>query len=359
MKSYRVIGLMSGTSLDGLDLAYCIFSKEGEFWRYQIQATETIPYSTEWKKRLIELPLSSAQDFAQTNADFGHLLGQLANSFIREHKLSVDFISSHGHTIFHQPELSFTSQIGDGTAITAETGLDVICDFRSLDVALQGQGAPLVPIGDRILFSEYDYRLNLGGFANISFEEKNTTLAFDIAPANIALNYYAEKADHPFDKNGALAKRGTLIPELLEKLNDLPYYKRSGSKSLGREWLEAEFLPLIDSAYPIPDILNTLVHHLIDQISLVLMRTSGNKKDKKLLITGGGAYNSFLIEQLKDKVDIKIIIPPDTIIQFKEALIFAFLGVLRFENQINTLKSVTGAKINSIGGAIYIGKPNN
>lgn len=354
MDSYHVIGIMSGTSLDGLDLAYCVFSKSEDKWKYQIKKAETISYSSEWEKRLKNLPNSSAVDFARTHADYGHYIGNEAAKFIKKHHLEIDLISSHGHTIFHQPELGLTSQIGDGASIAAETGLDVVCDFRSLDVALQGQGAPLVPIGDRLLFSEFDYRLNLGGFANISFEKNEKTLAFDIAPANIALNYYANKAGHAFDEDGRLASKGTPIPELLQNLNALPYYQINGSKSLGREWIETEFLPLIDPAYPVNDILNTLVQHLTYQISLVLNRIS--KKNRNILITGGGAYNSYLIEQLKEKAEIEIIIPSDELVQFKEALIFAFLGVLRIENQINTLKEVTGARCNSIGGAIYKGQ---
>lgn len=351
MKSYNVIGIMSGTSLDGLDIAYCKFQEEKRLWKFEILEAETITYPESWLSRLQKLPFSNAMEFAQTHADYGHYIGKETANFINKHKLEVDFISSHGHTIFHQPILGFTTQIGDGASIAAETGLDVICDFRSLDVALQGQGAPLVPIGDRLLFSAFDFRLNLGGFANISFEENEKTYAFDIAPANIALNYFANKEGLAFDENGQLAAKGSPIPELLQKLNALPYYQINGSKSLGREWLETEFLPLIESSYPVKDILSTLIQHLTYQIALVLKRSS--KKTKKLLITGGGAYNSFLIDQLKGKTNCEIIIPSKSLIEFKEALIFAFLGVLRIEEQTNTLKEVTGAIGNSIGGALY------
>lgn len=354
MNSYRVIGIMSGTSLDGIDLAYCLFTKDKEHWNYQIEIAETVPYSAEWIRRLMNLPVASALEYAQTHADYGHYIGRVAANFIQKHQLDVDFISSHGHTIFHQPALGFTAQIGDGASIVAETGLDVVCDFRSLDVALQGQGAPLVPIGDRLLFSEFDYRLNLGGFSNISFEENNKTLAFDIAPANLAFNYFSQKLGHSFDAGGQLAAQGILIDPLLQKLNSLPYYQLKGSKSLGREWFETEFTPRIDESYPTLDILNTLSHHLADQISNVLNQNSSEKgKARSMLITGGGVYNSYLISLLKEKTKVKLVIPSDLHIQFKEALIFAFLGVLRLQQKANVLADVTGSRQNNIGGAIY------
>ncbi len=353
MKSYRVIGIMSGTSLDGLDLAYCEFHLNKGKWSFQIKKAETISYETPWKERLLNLPKQSALQFVQTHTDYGHFIGQQVREFIEKHNLQADFISSHGHTVFHQPEKGFTSQIGDGSAIAAETGIDVVCDFRSLDVAHKGQGAPLVPIGDRLLFAEFDYCLNLGGFANISYKENEKTLAFDIAPANIAFNFFAKKRGYDYDKDGHIAASGTLIPDLLYRLNKLDYYQIKGSKSLGREWLESEFLTLIQDTYAVEDVLHTLVVHTSEQIAKALEHTTN--QNKKILITGGGAYNAFLIKQLKEKLPIEIVIPSPEIIDFKEALIFAFLGVLRIENQVNILKEVTGASQNSIGGALYKG----
>lgn len=349
--SYKVIGIMSGTSLDGLDLAYCLFSKQGNKWQFQIPHAETIPYDPKWRKRLNELPQASALDFAKTHVDFGRYIGDEANKFIEKFNLKVDFISSHGHTIFHQPENGFTAQIGDGASIAAKTSLDIICDFRSVDIALGGQGAPLVPIGDFYLFSDYNFRLNLGGFANISFEEDGKTFAFDIAPANLALNHFAQKTGLDYDKNGEMASKGNLIPEMFNLLNQLSFYKKKGAKSLGREFFESEFLPLIDTSYAVQDILNTLVQHIAFQISNVISGT----KNQKLLITGGGAYNLFLIEKIREYTDIEVVIPSSEIIEYKEALIFAFLGILRTEKKINTLKEVTGANKDSVGGAIYKG----
>lgn len=342
---------MSGTSLDGLDLAYCTFRKQDNKWQFQIPHAKTIPYDLKWRKRLAELPEASGLDFAKTHVDFGHFIGDEANKFIKELSLKVDFISSHGHTIFHQPENGFTAQIGDGASIAAETSLDVICDYRSADLALGGQGAPLVPIGDQILFSDYNFRLNLGGFANISFEEDGITYAFDIAPANIALNYFARKSGLEFDKNGEMASKGKIIPEMFNLLNQLSFYKKKGAKSLGREFFETEFLPLIDTSYAVQDILHTLVHHIAFHVSQSIKCA----KSQKLLISGGGAYNQFLVEKIKEYTKIDIVIPSSEIIEYKEALIFAFLGVLRIEKEINTLKEVTGAMKDSIGGAIYKG----
>ncbi|MBN1651204.1 MAG: anhydro-N-acetylmuramic acid kinase [Bacteroidales bacterium] len=351
MKSYHVIGTMSGTSLDGLDMAYCEFYVEKGKWSFQLKKAETIPYSAEWRARLANLPKKSALDFSQTHSDYGHFIGEEVRKFIKKNSLNADFISSHGHTIFHQPEKGFTAQIGDGSAIAAETGLDVVCDFRSLDIALKGQGAPLVPIGDRFLFSEFDYRLNLGGFANISYEENEKTFAFDIAPANMGFNFFAQKLGYDYDKNGQIAESGSLIPALLRILNELDFYQIKGAKSLGREWFESEFLSSISDVYAIEDLLHTLVVHSSEQIAKIIIPPSGQKK--KLLITGGGAYNTFLIKQLKEMTRAELVMPSPEIIDFKEALIFAFLGVLRIENNINTLKEVTGAKAHSIGGAVY------
>ena len=352
-QQYRVIGVMSGTSLDGLDIASCIFTPENDGWQYTIEQAQTVSYTPAWKKRLANVESLNALDLAITHADYGHLIGSAVNRFIRRHHLRPDFIASHGHTIFHQPSRKMTLQIGDGAAIAAETGLPVVCDFRTNDVALGGQGAPLVPAGDRQLFHQYAFCLNLGGFANVSYESRNKRIAFDICPVNIVLNRLAGMAGKDYDKDGLLASRGQLNPGLLEELNSLPYYSLRPPKSLGKEWVLSTFNPVIDrSGIPLEDKLHTVCHHMAGQIAKAC---SGQRKGS-ILVTGGGAYNRFLIDLLRKQTCHEPVLPDDRTISFKEALIFAFLGVLRVTGQSNTLRSVTGASRDAIGGAIYAGK---
>ena len=312
---------------------------------------ETISYNDEWKTRLANLEKSTALDFVTTDVEYGHLSGRLTKTFIEKHKIQPDFIASHGHTIFHRPEKKITWQIGKGSSITAETGLPVICDFRSLDVALGGQGAPLVPIGDRLLFSEYDYCLNLGGFANISCEQNGLRIAYDICPANIVLNHLAGKIGKSYDPSGQMARIGNLSPTLLSSLNQLPYYNHPPPKSLGKEWVLSHIFPILDSSSVLlNDQLNTFCEHIAIQVS----RASGTNKNRKILITGGGAFNEYLLERIKFHTPNPVILPDENTINFKEALIFAFLGVLRWREEANCLRSVTGANKDNSGGAIYL-----
>jgi len=290
-------------------------------------------------------------ELARLNIVYGKFLGNQVAYFINKNNLKPHFVSSHGHTIFHQPQNSFTFQAGAGAAIAAECKLPVVCDFRTLDVALGGQGAPLVPIGDKLLFNEYEYCLNLGGFANVSFEYYNQRLAFDICPVNIVLNHYTQKLGIEYDKNGDIASKGTLNKNLLDKLNSLEFYSLPANtpKSLGKEWVQKYIIPLIDSFNESNEnILATYIEHIVMQLF-----KSITKKNAKVLISGGGVYNTFLINRLKVISGLNIIIPDKNTIEFKEALIFAFLGVLRVKNEINTLKSVTGAIADSSGGSVY------
>lgn len=350
---YRIIGLMSGTSLDGLDIAYCIFEKTEKKWKYKIHSSETIKYTKEWSTKLSTIHNSSAYEFALANTEYGYFLGEKVNRFITQNKISsVDFIASHGHTIFHQPERNFTFQLGSGAAIAGRTGITTVCDFRSVDVALNGQGAPLVPVGDALLFSEFDYCLNLGGIGNISFDEKKKRKAFDICPVNLALNKLSQELGKKYDNKGEFARSGKLNSKLLEKLNRLDYYKAKGAKSLGREWVEEVFLPVINSFdVSVHDKLKTVCEHIAFQIAVY-----ANRKKSKMLVTGGGAYNGYLIERIRFHSKSSVVIPDKQTIEFKEALIFAFLGLLRFEQKNNSLASVTGASTDNIGGAVYLGK---
>jgi len=350
MNEYRVIGLMSGTSLDGLDIAACRFGLDDGKWEYEILKAVTIPYTHDWSDMLSGLPHATALEFVSADHAYGHLLGKLSREFIQKHSLAVDFIASHGHTIFHRPDQGFTAQIGNGAAIRAEAGLPVICDFRSGDVADGGQGAPLVPAGDRLLFPTYDYCLNLGGFANISFELAGSRMAFDICPVNIVLNLLAQREGQAYDRDGSIAASGRVDESLLESLDRLPFYSQAGPRSLGREWVDSNVLPRLDAAgLSTADLLATFSMHAARQIAL----QTGCDNNKNILVTGGGAHNSHLISLIRSLVSPGVVIPDQLTVNYKEALIFAFLGVLRWRNEINCLKTVTGAQHDNCCGANY------
>jgi anhydro-N-acetylmuramic acid kinase len=349
-QKYKVIGLMSGTSLDGVDIAYCSFEKKRK-WEFRIDKAETVPYTKLWRKKLSGAHTLAAEKLAALNAAYGKSLGTLCNNFISKHKIkNVDFIASHGHTVFHQPESGFTTQIGDGNQIHAATGLPVIFDFRSLDVAHGGQGAPLVPIGDELLFDEYDVCLNLGGIANLSLRSKKKREAFDVCFVNMSLNYLAGKAGKEYDHNGTLASRGEISTVLLSQLGKVYDKVKSTRPSLGREFFEEHIQPLLDrSESSVEDRLRTFTESAAREIAHSIL-ASRNKPT--VLCTGGGALNSFLIYRLIELCDDEatFIIPEAEVIKFKESLVFAFLGVLRWRGEINCLKSVTGASRDSSSG---------
>jgi len=350
MKTYLSIGCMSGTSLDGLDLVACRFTTD-EAWKFEIIKAVTIPYSHKWINKLSKAAELNALGFALLHNEFGKFIGKQVADFCSDLPDLPDLVSSHGHTIFHQPHKKLTVQIGNGAQIAAASGLPTACDFRSLDVALKGQGAPLVPIGDELLFGEYELCLNLGGIANFSFRENDERKAFDICPANMAFNHFTKELGYEYDLDGNLGRTGVVQEELLSLLNSLDFYQLTGPKSLGREWFEKEFLPLISSfQLEHKDILRTLYEHISDQLTFSVDQYPKGK----ILITGGGARNVFLIELFSEKTKHKTIVPSAQIIDFKEAIIFAFLGVLRLRNEVNCLKSVTGANRNHSGGVIYL-----
>ncbi|MBU2996484.1 anhydro-N-acetylmuramic acid kinase [Cellulophaga baltica] len=356
MKIYKIIGLMSGTSLDGLDLAYCHIWKEKNTWKFNIKATKTVSYTSEMESKLKNSILLSASDLLEFHNSYGTWLGQQTKDFINEKKLIVDYIASHGHTTHHQPKKGFTFQIGSGQHIANETEIEVISDFRTNDVALDGQGAPLVPIGDLLFFNDYDFCLNLGGISNISFDINDKRIAYDIGLANMALNYITKKINLAYDNGGQLAKKGTLNKPMLNALNDLEFYKLPFPKSIGYEWFINKVVPIIDNTNDTTEnLLHTTIHHITDKIAEQVLKNTSNEQSN-LLITGGGALNTFLINTLQDKLGkkVNIIIPSKKIIDFKEALIFALMGVLRIKKQTNVLCSVTGAKRNSSSGVIYI-----
>lgn len=342
---------MSGTSLDGLDLVEVVFylNENTGSWTYQLKSATTFPYSKKIKGKLSDAHQYEFEDIEKLDIEFTDVLADMINRFIRENQVEkLDFVASHGHTIFHQPEKKYTLQIGNRPELSRLIKQNVICDFRVQDVKLGGQGAPLVPIGDKLLFSEYDACLNLGGFANISFNENDKRIAFDVCPANKVLNLYANQLGYDFDKNGKIAEEGIVQQDLLSRLDDLVFYRQEPPKSLGIEWLEKEILPLIDECdISIDDKLSTFTQHIINQLSQAL------KGMETILITGGGAYNQFLIKELNKKIKGEIVLPSNKLIEFKEALIFALMGVLYDRNENNILAEVTGALKNHSSGKYF------
>ena len=345
-----VLGLMSGTSLDGLDLCCVHFEFDGT-WHYRIVKAESVDYPQPLREALASAQSMSAQAYARLHSDYGLYLGEQVKAFVERNHLKVDLVASHGQTVFHQPGVRFTAQIGSGAGIAAVSGIDTVCDFRTTDVALGGQGAPLVPIGDSILFGDYDYCLNLGGFSNISYAEGGRRLAFDISPVNYVLNHYAGRLGLAFDKDGAVARGGKVCGSLLEALNALDFYTMQGPKSLGREWVEQAVYPLIDSyGLPVADVLATFVEHVAQQIG-------HSVRGGRVLVTGGGARNTYLLERMRAQApQAEYAVPDLQTVDFKEALIFALLGALYHMGQANCLASVTGASRDSIGGCLYKGK---
>lgn len=345
-----IVGAMSGTSLDGIDIIYAIINCS-ETYTFEILNTTTVPYSKEWKSILKNGFHLSGEALTKLDADYGIHLGNVLLNFIKENNIEkVDFIASHGHTIFHNPKKNYTLQIGNGFYITSVTGIKTICDFRVQDVALGGQGAPLVPIGDELLFSEYDYCLNLGGFSNISFNKNQQRIAFDICPVNIVLNHYVATFNMEYDDKGNIASEGNIEKNLLKELNSLPFYNSEKPKSLGYEFVVETIFPMIEKHnLSIKDILRTFVEHIAIQISKKIDSDSG----KTMLVTGGGAFNTFLMARLQSYTNTKLVIPEETIINYKEALVFGLLGFLKDEGRNNILKSVTGASKNHSSGVVF------
>ncbi len=345
MDSCIYIGLMSGTSVDGLDVCAATFSNNS----YNIIDAETFDYPLTLHDKLLNAHLLNAVELAQLSVDFGKFCGQRVKEFTTQKNIKASYIASHGQTVFHTPQTGLTLQIGSGAHIAAESGISTICDFRTLDVAMGGQGAPLVPIGDELLFPLYDYCLNIGGFANVSTNKNGNRTAWDICPSNIVLNAFAKEHGLDFDKDGNIGRAGNINNDLLQKLNSLPFYKESAPKSLGREWVEKNIQPLFKKhAISKVDTMRTFYEHCAMQIGKTL---SG--KTTKALCTGGGIKNTFLVELIKKYAEAELVIPEKQLIDYKEALIFAYLGFLRVNKKDNCLASVTGAKKDVCGGVIW------
>jgi anhydro-N-acetylmuramic acid kinase len=357
---YRAIGIMSGSSLDGIDIVFTELLEQGGAWQYEIQHSACVPYDKLWYQKLQQSVFLSAKDYLLLHIEYGQFIGQEINKFIDEKNLQhqVNLISSHGHTTFHLPGKKLTHQLGDGAAIAAKTKLPVVSDLRSIDVAFGGQGAPIVPLGEKLLFNEYDYFLNVGGIANISFHKPNRVIAFDVCATNQVLNMLARKMKLAYDDKGLISSQGSVNEDLLEKLNALEYYKLPAPKSLANSFGTDIVYPILNSFnLKTEDTLRTYVEHICIQVKNSLEVFKENK-NQKLFITGGGAFNSFLIKRLQktlEEINFEIVIPANEVIKYKEALIMALLGALRWREQYTVLSSVTGASRNSIGGALWLG----
>jgi anhydro-N-acetylmuramic acid kinase len=372
---YRVIGLMSGSSLDGLDIVYTELIEKSGAWSYQIQQTACYPYSYELSQRLKNATTLSASDYLELHVEFGSHMGQEVNRFMEEHGLhfQVQLIASHGHTTFHKPVKKMTAQLGDGAAIAAATQVNVISDLRSMDIALGGQGAPIVPIGEKLLFSEFDLFLNLGGIANLSAHfakpgnpqvQDSGFVAFDICPANRVLNLLAGEVAMDFDQDGSIASKGLINQGLLDKLNGLDYYSQPYPKSLANDFGTGLVFPMVRATETnIANGMRTYVEHICAQISRSLESLQAEGRfaptGARLLATGGGVHNGFLMQRLKERLPqlgIQMVVPPGELADFKEALVMALIGVLRWREEKNVLSSVTGASRDSVGGAVWIGQ---
>lgn len=362
---YRCIGLMSGSSLDGLDIAFAELHENAGKWSYSILEAECYPYPDSWTARLKNAISLSALDYQLLHTDYGHYLGQQVNRFINQHNLQykVALIASHGHTTFHVPFRKMTAQLGDGAAIAAETQLPVVTDLRALDVAFGGQGAPIVPIGEKLLLSDHDYFLNLGGIANISFNNKTpgaAYIAFDVCPANRVLNMLANEAGREYDEGGQLAAGGKIDTVLLEKLNSLEYYAQPYPKSLANDFGTETVYPIIQEArLSTQDAIRTYSEHIIYQVARSIDPAVHEHQKGSLLVTGGGAFNDFLVRGLQrvlKESGVEVVVPDKNLVNYKEALIMALIGVLRWRQEYTVMASVTGAVRDSIGGALWIGQ---
>ena len=351
MRKYNIIGLMSGSSLDGIDLVDVDFWNDGK-WHFEIVAKDNYDYDDDWKHKLSDAFYYNENQLKTIDYQYGAFLGQVTKQFIDKYNLHPEIVASHGHTIFHRPQEHYTLQIGDGQALANACNVMVINDFRTEDVLKGGHGAPLVPIGDKLLFSDYPICLNIGGIANVSYDVDGQRIAYDICIANQVLNYLASPL--PYDRDGLIARSGTIDNQLLTILNSHPFYSQKHPKSLGREFFEENIKPLLENHDNVADMMATFVEHIATQIAKSIddVKTC-HGASLQMLITGGGAKNKYLVERIQAHTNHKVVVPADDIIDYKEALVFAFLGLLRNNNEINVLKSVTGADSDSCSGKIF------
>lgn len=362
---YHVIGLMSGSSLDGLDIVYTELEEIRGSWSYKLVAAECMPYDTHWQALLKNAGSMSVGDFLCLHTAYGRYLGTCVERFIDKHDLrhKIHFIASHGHTIYHNPAAHTSFQLGDGASLAAITGLPVISDLRSLDVALGGQGAPIVPIGDKLLFGTYDYWLNIGGIVNVTVRKDEQLLAWDVCPGNQMLNAITQIEGKVMDKDGKMAAQGKLLPTILEQLRAAPYYSDAPPKSLSNtKAMELAQPVLTTNIGTVNDLSHTAVCHIANNIAKAVASYPHNKEEATMLVTGGGAFHGFLIEKIQEALNpqkIRTVVPDSQTIQYKEAIVMALIGALRWREETNVLSAVTGAAKDSISGTIWMGHSYN
>lgn len=363
-KELHIIGLMSGSSLDGLDMAYCKYNYENvdgqiHLVEWSIKQAETAIIPLELKYQLSNANKFDLKKLQILDVLFGQFIGNELKAFMHKHQLtSIDFIASHGHTIFHRPEEGFSLQIGNGETIAAITKLPVINHFRNKDIAQGGQGAPVAPIADRFLFNGYDFYLNLGGIANISYHKNDTWYAYDISGANQILNALAHQLHSSFDDKGKEARSGQKIDALFHQLNKHSYIEKTPPKSLDNQFVFQEFTQcVLEHEGNTFDKLNTVCHHIAYQISKAIANAELEKPERSMFCTGGGVFNVFLMELIEDycnqNMQVAIDIPKAEIINYKEAALMALMGLLHQENIPNVMASVTGAKQDTINGELH------
>ncbi len=349
-KKYRVLGVMSGTSLDGVDVALVDFWLENNKWKFRVEISDTTPYDVHWQQRLAQAHHLSPKKLEELDNDYSLKLYELLSDFIlANHVGQVDAVCSHGHTVLHQPQKGFTVQIGNQPLLSEMLGCTLVCDFRVQDVENGGQGAPLVPVGDYLLFSDYTAALNLGGFANLTRMDQDSLRAYDLCALNTVINRLASGENLKFDDQGFLAREGKIVQDLLNELDRIDYYQRQPPKSLGIENVDKDVWPLIMKYQEIQtkDLLATFVEH----VSKIIAHEIADAQS--VLVTGGGAFNTFLTQTIQKYAQCELVIPSQIIIEFKEAIVFGFLGILRLRQENNIYASVTGCPKDHCSGKIY------
>lgn len=346
-EKYSVLGQMSGTSLDGMDLGLFHFWEENGAWKFEIGEAETIAYPDTWKKDLAHSLEKSSEELIRMDRDYGMWVGKAIRDFCIRHACIPLLAGCHGHTVWHQPAKGFTLQIGHGGAIAMHSELMVVNDFRSQDVALGGQGAPLVPIGDVLLFPNLNWCLNIGGIANLT--DKKNAIAYDVCPANILLNHFVQKLGLEYDRNGEHARQGKVVSELLDAWLALPYFAEAAPKSLGKEWVDGQILNTDFNEFSTEDLLATAVE-MTSKLICEKLKTLGPNG----MVTGGGAHNAYLMERIEFHSGFQILRANTELIEFKEALIFGFMGLLRYLNRVNVVSNYTGSSRDHSAGSVWL-----